>query len=125
MRLIPVREIGIEPSHVPEGLLRIARRFNAGSKPQTDRVPTGRLEAFVCPIRTRTHATASQPSLRDVSPTAWNPALKRRASVRRSLRDDGSAESGLLISAEIWCPEFRSDPGISPLKQRMLGVYPQ
>jgi Carboxypeptidase regulatory-like domain len=67
-------------SCVPKGLLKIARRFNAGNDTPTNRVPKGRLSAPIV-----------QPSLRDSTFGRRYPALKRRAILTQSLRDGISA----------------------------------
>ena len=56
---------------VPEGHLKVARRFNAGMAPSASRVPKGRLKwliGFSRPFGT-------------LDPHATYPALKRRASL--------------------------------------------
>src|SRR5262245_44747875 len=68
---------------VPEGLLKIARRFNAGNGASARRVPKGRLKAHLV-----------QPSVRD---SDLYPALKRRAILTRSLRGGISALALLFL----------------------------
>ena len=68
-----------DPAFVPEGRLRIARRFNAGIKPGTTRVPKGRLRAG----KMMANVMPVQPSLRDLFPRLVNPALKCRAILGR------------------------------------------
>ncbi len=57
------------PASVPVGRPSIARRFNAGTKPGTTRVPKGRLRVG----KTIAHTPPIQPSLRDSSPPAREP----------------------------------------------------
>ena len=58
---------------VPEGHLRIARRFNAGDSGSDHKVPKGRLNASTI------LGSPIQPSLRDSGRRPPFPALKRRA----------------------------------------------
>ena len=61
---------------VPQGHLIIARRLNAGLGVNNGQVPEGRPKS--CP---------TQPSLRDSVLSLVFPALKRRATLEKSLRD--------------------------------------
>lgn len=68
---------------IPEGLVEIARCFNAGNERVRKRVPKGRLEF----VRYPDIEGCFQPSLRDLYNFGLNPALKRRAITAYPFRD--------------------------------------
>ena len=71
---------GNSEMNVPEGQMKIAQRFNAGMYATPEQVPRGRLKDGA------TRYTFSRPFGTQIHPTSF-PALKRRATLIRSLRD--------------------------------------
>ena len=74
---------GNSEMNVPEGQMKIARRFNAGMGATPEQVPKGRLKDGATPY------TFSRPFGTQILSTSF-PALKRRATLALSLRDSGS-----------------------------------
>jgi len=68
---------------VPEGQMKIAQRFNAGTYVKPDEVPKGRL------INGANRFAFSRPFRTQILRTSF-PALKRRATFAMSLRDNRS-----------------------------------
>src|SRR5437899_12986604 len=68
---------------VPEGQMKIAQRFNAGTSARPEQVPKGRLKDSVNLYR------FNRPFGTEILRTSF-PALKRRAILAMSLRDNRS-----------------------------------